>query len=117
MPYICTDPERYLRRVVGNGECAVFVEEAAKAPRAARWKQGVNVRGARITKGTAIATFVDGVYPNRKSGNHAALYIAADAAGIWVIDQWVGQPVHKRLIRFKGGGNPVNDGDAFSVIE
>jgi hypothetical protein len=26
-----------------------------------------------------------------------------DDRGIWVYDQWQGQPVHKRLIRFEGG--------------
>ena len=33
----------------------------------------------------------------------AAIYLYQDARGIWVYDQWQGQPVHKRLIRFEGG--------------
>ena len=42
--------------------------------------------------------------------------------GIWVYDQWQGQPVHKRLIRFEGGsgakwGSKSNDGGRFAVIE
>jgi hypothetical protein len=42
--------------------------------------------------------------------------------GIWVYDQWLGQPVHKRLIRFEGGsggkwGSKSNDGTRFAVIE
>lgn len=35
---------------------------------------------------------------------------------VW--DQWKGQPVHQRSIRFRGGqGSASNDGDAYSVIE
>jgi len=39
--------------------------------------------------------------------------VGQDAIGLWVYDQWRGQPVHKRLIRFEGGegakkGNNTN---------
>ena len=52
----------------------------------------------------------------------AAIYLYQDARGIWVYDQWQGQPVHKRLIRFEGGsgakpGSKSNDGRRFAVIE
>jgi len=33
-------------------------------------------------------------------------YLYQDDHGIWVYDQWRGQPVHKRLIRFEGGAVP-----------
>ena len=71
------------------------------------------------TKGTAIATFVNGKYPNQPTGNHAAIYVSQDGGGLWVYDQWAAQGmVKKRYIRFKGGvGSASNDGDAFSVIE
>jgi hypothetical protein len=57
-----------------------------------------------------------------ESGNHAAIYLYQDDRGIWVYDQWRGQPVHKRLIRFEGGsgskwGGKSNDGRRFAVIE
>jgi hypothetical protein len=82
-------------------------------------KEGEKVRGADIPKGTAIATFINGVYPSLPHGNHAAIYVEQNADGLVVWDQWVGQPVHKRLIQFRGGEGPnlSNDGDAFSVIE
>ena len=55
------------------------------------------------------------------SGNHAAIYLYQDERGLWVYDQWQGQPVHKRLIRFAGGsgkwGSKSNDGTRFAVIE
>jgi hypothetical protein len=38
--------------------------------------------------------------------------------GLLVLDQWRGQPVHQRVIRYRGGqGDAVNDGDRFYVIE
>ena len=85
------------------------------------------MRNASIAKGTAIATFVNGRYPNLPHGNHAALYISQDAGGIWVMDQWKGDPnkpkVSKRYLRTKGKWkngtfvDPSNNADAFSVID
>ena len=119
MAYIANNPAGYDKQVVGNGHCVVFVQTCTCAPQARMWKEGAKVKGAlTLQTGTAIATFKNGVYPNNASGNHAAIYMSQDAMGIWVYDQWIGQPVHKRLIRFKGGvGSAVDDGDAYSVIE
>lgn len=87
-------------------------------PHTSMWQEGAPVRGTDLEAGTVIATFIDGVYPSRPSGNHAAVYVSQDYGGILVWDQWLGQPVHQRVIRFKGGeGDPSNDGDAFSVVE
>jgi hypothetical protein len=75
-----------------------------------------------IAPGTAIATFEsDGSYMS-ESGNHPAIYLYQDDDGIWVYDQWRGQPVHKRLIRFERGsgakwGSKSKDGRRFAVIE
>lgn len=108
---------------VSNGQCAGFVMHYTRVGVAARWKQGPAVRGNRdLKKGTAIATFLNGRYPNVKHGNHAALYVGQDATGIWVIDQWEGRNPRKRHIPFLGGKegawiDPSNNGDAFSVIE
>jgi hypothetical protein len=68
----------------------------------------------------AVATFdPNGRYGNHTDGrSHAAIFTSAQSDGLNVIDQWVGQPVHKRLIRFKDGeGDAVNDGDQYFVIE
>lgn len=38
--------------------------------------------------------------------------------GIWVWDQWQGQPVHERFINSrKGKGDAANDADRFFAIE
>lgn len=121
MAYTCSNPEDYSGQKVGNGHCVVFVQHCTNAPNTVLWKKGEKVRdNLRLTRGTAIATFDEnGKYPNKSTGNHAAIYVSQDAIGIWVFDQWVTQGVvKKRMIRFKGGvGSASNDGDTFFVIE
>jgi hypothetical protein len=122
-PYIAARPEAFEGRVIGAGYCVDFVKAAAGVPRTALWQEGAKVRGNQhIARGTAIATFEsDGSYTS-ETGNHAAIYLYQDDHGIWVYDQWQGQPVHKRLIPFEGGsgakwGSKSNDGRRFAVIE
>jgi len=122
-PYVASRPEAFEGRVVGAGYCVDLVKASAGVPRTAAWQEGAEVYGnPHITRGTAIATFgSDGSYTS-ESGNHAAIYLYQDDHGIWVYDQWQGQPVQKRLIRFEGGsgskwGSKSNDGTRFAVIE
>jgi hypothetical protein len=122
-PYIAARPEAFEGGVIGAGHCVDFVKAAAGAPPTNAWQGGAAVRGnPHIARGTAIATFeADGSYTS-ETGNHAAIYLYQDARGIWVYDQWQGQPVHKRLISFEGGsgakqGSKSNDGRRFAVIE
>jgi len=116
--FVCSDPSSYNKQVIGNGQCVQFVQECAGAPPSSQWKGGESVAGNDIPLGTAIATFDDnGRYPNASTGNHAAIYDGQDQNGIWVYDQWKGQPVHRRFIPFRNGkGSASNDGDAYSVI-
>jgi len=116
VPYKCANPSFYKGKVVGNGQCVILVQKACGVPHTSLWKQGVKVRGSSVAMGTAIATFENGVYPNRSTGNHAAIFIEETPIGIRVWDQWKGKNVGQRIIRF-GGRGPSNDGDAFSVIE
>jgi hypothetical protein len=119
MPFIAIDPETYEGKVVGNGQCVMFVIEAAGCPASSSWKQGTLVRGNDIPRGAAIATFIHKAYLNLDHGNHAAIYIEQNDEGIVVWDQWAGQPVHRRTIRFKGLTNldRSNNGDWFSTVE
>jgi hypothetical protein len=113
--------------LVGSHQCVALVQAFAHAPRTADWKQGVSVRGdLLLAKGTAIATFEDGVYKSKPHGNHAALYLSQDQGGIWVMDQYkaADKPkVSKHYLPFRGTGkdgrwiNASNNGDAYSVIE
>lgn len=123
MPYVAQNPEEYDGQVVGTGHCVAFVEAASGAPNTGLWKQGKLVKGEpAIEPGTAIATFsAAGEYTNSLDGtSHAAVFVKQDTNGILVWDQWTGQPVHQRWIRFQGnapGVKPVNNGDFFCVIE
>jgi hypothetical protein len=100
--FTCSNPEKYLDQVVGDGQCVSFVQAAAGAPGTTSWRAGPRVRGRDIPKGTAIAIFSPGGrYHNRYDGYHAAIYDGQDETGIWVYDQWPGQPVHRCYIEFK----------------
>lgn len=121
-PFLAPHPETFLTQSVPNGECVAFVRKACNAPHTSAWRQGEAVRNnPSVRAGTAIATFdSDGRYGNHTDGrSHAAIYLRQNDEGLLVLDQWRRpqvQPVHERRIRF-GGERPVNDGDAFFVIE
>ena len=113
--------------LVGSHQCVALVQVEAGAPAASSWTAGDQVRGqSTLAKGTAIATFVNGRYPDLRHGNHAALYISQDAQGIIVMDQWAHDKhkptISSRKLFFKGKDkngqyiDPSNNGDAFSVI-
>lgn len=118
MPYVAIKPERYLNKIVEDGQCVAFVRAATGAPPSSLWKEGARIRDAvSIAHGTAIATFENGHYMNHATGNHAAIYLSHDESGVRVLDQWSGQPVHERTIHWHGTRGPSNDADAFSIIE
>jgi len=121
------------RPAVGDGSCVAlikfYVPGLIGAPTSS-WRAGGNVLelGAKVAKGTAISTFVDGRYPNKPHGNHAAIILKVMQGGIWVVDQWKAKAViSARLIRIppprqernKDGTfkNPSNNALAYSVIE
>ncbi|CAM4072686.1 BPSL0067 family protein [Paracidovorax anthurii] len=126
MPYVYDKPKTLEDLpTVGNKQCVALVKMYAKAPPSSLWKEGAAVKGNTLLReGTAIATFVNGRYPNQASGNHAALYVGQDASGIFVIDQWSKSgKIQSRKLPFLGKGkngnwvDPSNNGDAFSVVE
>lgn len=112
--------------LVSTGQCAALVQHYTRVGPTSGWKEGEAVKGnATIKKGTAIATFVNGSYPNDAHGNHAALYVSQDSTGIKVVEQWSSLPKPQvRVLAFLGKTadgsaweNPSNNGDAFSIIE
>lgn len=128
MPYVYPEVDTLDgHALVGTQQCVSLVQTFTRAPRTADWTQGAPVRGdLLLRKGTAIATFVDGIYKNRPHGNHAALYLGQDQGGVWVMDQWKGPnklAVSRHYLQFKGTArdgswlDACNNGDAFSVIE
>jgi hypothetical protein len=125
MPAVASGHAKHLGRVVGTGHCVPYVREVTGLPSVAHWRRGALVRGGNCAPGTAISTFnAAGRYPNTTSGDsHCAILLAEEEGGLRVLDQWVKaegrfQPVHERVIRFKGGqGLAVDDGDRYHVIE
>jgi hypothetical protein len=117
--FVSTQHDRYLGSVAGDGHCVAFVREVTGAPHTAAWRRGALVRGGSHPSGALIATFdEDGRYANATDGSsHAAVLISVTAAGLVVTDQWRGQPVAVRTIRFKGGQGPAcDDADRYHVV-
>lgn len=114
------DYQRHLGKVVGNGHCVALVRACAGLPPTATWRRGDPVRGFNCAPGTIIATFdADGTYGNHTDGrSHAAILLMESADSLVVIDQWLTQPVHQRVIRYRNGnGDAVNDGDQYYAVE
>jgi hypothetical protein len=117
---LARDPHRHLGKPVGNGHCVAFVREVTDLGPTTTWRRGDPARGSGAAPMTAIATFdPNGRYGNHTDGrSHAAILLAENSDGLLVLDQWLGQPLHERVIRYRGGsGDAVNDGDRFYIVE
>ncbi|WP_337998186.1 BPSL0067 family protein [Oleispirillum naphthae] len=110
----------------GNAECVEFIRQSLHAPHTSEWREGTKIRKLApgepdpIARGTAIATFVDGEYPQTgNTGKHAAIYLGQNEDGIQVLDQWKSKGrVSERTIYWNSPKTtPSNDPQAFSVIE
>lgn len=113
----------YIVPNVAGTQCVSFLKKTIPGllgKTTSMWVKGDDVQqGVALDAGTAIATFVNGVYPQNGIG-HAAVYLSQDDVGIQVLDQWATQGrVLKRTIRWTPLklGDIVNDAKAFSVIE
>lgn len=116
--------------VIGDGSCVTLIKvltPGLKGLPTSAWRQGKAVVGSNgIVPGTAIATFENGRYPQRNTGNHAAFFLAYGGAGFWVMDQWTHKDrvtIKRRYIYPKPPRKngtfalPSNSAGAFFVIE
>jgi hypothetical protein len=95
---------RLLGKVSGNGECVALVKAYAGLGATGTWKEGDAVgKGAPVAPFAPIATFVDGSYPNKPRGNHAAILLERTRDGLLVFDQYAGKRGGMHVIPFKGG--------------
>ena len=121
-PYVAKNYKRF-KTSVGSGECVPLVQAATGAPNHTKWREGARLSDhPNIPEGTAIATFVDGKYPNAAHGNHAAIFIRYGTEngrdGIYVYDQWSTKPPGQRFLPFNNASRGrSNDASAFSVIK
>lgn len=126
MPHVYTEVRSLQGKdKVEDFECVALVKHFTKLGWTGSWKQGAPVIGNKsIEHGTAIGTFVNGKWPNLKTGNHSGFYMGQVSDGIYIMDQWPKKKhIGKRFIRRKGKdahGNfitPEDNADAFSIIE
>jgi hypothetical protein len=106
----------------GNGQCVALVRALTGAPPSSLWSEGASLvsalRTGRISKGTAIATFVNGRYPNWKHGNHAAIFVREVTNGIEIYDQWHRHSPELRTIRFnEPAAGTAQRPELYSVVE
>ena len=121
MPYIYPGVDSLLKQpFIKDGDCVDLIKALVPGligKSTTSWKQGENLMEARragktVPRGTAVATFENGRYPQKCSGNyngtrqscrHAALLLRVDPSGIWVMDQYKGDNnrlfIFHRLIR------------------
>lgn len=118
--YICQSPNSYRNKIVGDGSCVSLIKQCSLAPDTRYWSAGEKVLSlppGAIPENSIIATFKNGTYPS-VAGYHAAIYISHDENGIWVWDQWVGKPVHKRLIRLRSDkAKASNTAQAYRLVK
>lgn len=118
--YVCQQPANFVGQVIGDGHCVSLIKFCSNAPQTTLWSPGKKVLSLpkdSIKPGSIIATFENGVYPS-VTGYHAAIYIEHDERGIWVWDQWIGKPVHKRLIRTRyDNATASNTAQAYRLVK
>jgi len=131
-------PKLHGSPTVRDGECVALIQHFTKAPHTTQWRQGAHVVDGPyvLMPGTAIATFVNGKYPQVGKGNrHAAFFLHYGAfddsglvEGIWIMEQYTYPRVpfiKARFIKREGFPklpdgryqNASNNAGAFYVIE
>ncbi len=110
---------------MGKGvQCVGLVKYYSDCGAAGSWSEGSAVHGGSVERGTVIATFKDGVYPNHSAHNHACFFIEEqkDGSGFLVLEQHVKpfpDKIQTRVLKYKGkpkdGSIQVDNGDCYSV--
>lgn len=97
-------------------ECVSFTKAVSGTPCTACWREGLPVVGNSIPPGTAIATFVNGRYPQANVAENSGIYLYPGPNGIIMIDQWPDNLARAREVRTGGGPGRSNDANAYSII-
>jgi hypothetical protein len=105
-------------------QCVGLVKYYSDCGAARNWTEGKAVNGGDVARGTVIATFKDGKYPNNSTGNHACFFVEEqkDGSGILVLEQHV-KPhpdrIQTRVLKYRGkpkdGFIAIDNGDCYSV--
>lgn len=111
----------------GSTECVALIKHAVpelQGVRARDWKEGEKIKGPDnppLKPGTALATFDNGRYQNKSTGNHAVVFkeYGTDAGrqGMWVLDQSDRKVADSRFIPFNNqDGKRTSQAEKYSVI-
>ena len=124
---------------LGDGNCVALVQALTSVGHTSFWSPGLRVMDcAHLPTGCVIATFEQGRYANRRTGNHACFFLefgplsqtTGQPTSIRVMDQWNPSPgrpsrdtIKSRFILPRGAshwqGNPYADSenaDTFYVV-
>ncbi len=114
---IATGYADMLGQSVGTGQCVALAQATSDVGYTSTWSPGAQVEGdTDIAVGTVIATFgSDGSYTNTYGQSHTAIYLGQDSSGIFVEDQWLGQPAQTRHINWTTT-NSYESGGQFYVV-
>jgi len=106
-----------LGQSVGTGQCVALAQATSDVGYTSTWSPGTQVEGdTDIAVGTVITTSgSDGTYTNTYGQSHAAIYLGQDSSGIFVEDQWLGQPAQTRHINWTPT-NSYDSGSQFYVV-
>jgi len=108
-----------------SDQCVALVKAAVPGiGPSSLWKEGDKITGfgkPPLERGTAIATFENGKYMNRPTGNHAAIFLEYGTKdgkqGMWVLDQSAQYNAGRRFISFNSPDrSPSMRGERYSVI-
>jgi len=118
-----TSKAEWNKKTIQQQQCVALVKEALPRLGATpNWKPGQAIKGPNdppLQYGTPIATFnKEGIYPNKNTGNHAAIFLGYTEDGIKVLDQAEGKPPAIRTIYFNrpSSHSASNRAEAFNVI-
>ena len=108
----------------GRTECVQLLKTLMDAPRTLLWKEGRKLKASwtALEPGTAIATFKKGQYPQKgkkRGSKHAAIFLRASEAGIYVLDQFAGRhAAEERFIPWHNprDKSPSNNAAAYSTV-
>lgn len=104
--HVAKDIDRRMDEIIKGGkhvgeseECVALVKHLNPGIGPAKnWEEGPKIKGPGdppLERGTALATFKNGRYENRASGNHAVLFLEYGEKdgrrGMWVLDQFRGE--------------------------
>jgi hypothetical protein len=99
-----------------QGECVSLTKFFSGAPCTSCWRAGVPVMGNNIPPGTAVATFVNGRYPQGKVPKNSGIFLQYIPNGFTIIDQWPGHYGMARDLYVDPTQSRSNRADTYSVI-